>query len=87
MIHSAYFFATGIAMAASVLALEFAYRRRTLGLTFLGATILGLTIVAMHYTAMLSTTLTSIGEWCQYHERTEPVLGDMAPSSSPLPPS
>lgn len=53
-------FATGIAMAASILALEFAYRRRTLGLTFLGATILGLTIAAMHYTAMLSTTF-SIG--------------------------
>ncbi|MGH1478010.1 MAG: MHYT domain-containing protein [Geminicoccales bacterium] len=53
-------FATGIAMAASVLALEFAYRRRTLSLIFLGATILGLTIAAMHYTAMLSTTF-SIG--------------------------
>lgn len=48
--------ATGIAMAASILALEFAYRRRTLGLTFIGAVILGLTITAMHYTAMLSTT-------------------------------
>ncbi len=50
--------ATAIAVAASILALEFAYRRRTLGLTIIGAAILGLTITAMHYTAMLSTTFT-----------------------------
>ncbi len=50
--------ATAIAVAASILALEFAYRRRTLGLTMIGSAILGLTITSMHYTAMLSTTFT-----------------------------
>jgi len=48
--------ATGIAVLASILALELAYHRRTFGLTLLGAVILGLTITAMHYTAMLGTT-------------------------------
>ncbi|MGI9485648.1 MAG: MHYT domain-containing protein [Geminicoccaceae bacterium] len=48
--------ATGIAVIASILALELAYHRRTLGLTLIGAVILGLTITAMHYTAMLWTT-------------------------------
>ncbi|MEZ5934107.1 MAG: MHYT domain-containing protein [Alphaproteobacteria bacterium] len=48
--------ATGIAVLASILALELAYHRRTLGLTLIGAVVLGLTITAMHYTAMLWTT-------------------------------
>ena len=48
--------ATGIAVLASILALELAYHRRTFGLTLIGAVILGLTITAMHYTAMLWTT-------------------------------
>jgi len=48
--------ATGIAVLASILALELAYHRRTFGLTLVGAVILGLTITAMHYTAMLWTT-------------------------------
>ena len=48
--------ATGIAVIASILALELAYHRRTFGLTLIGAVILGLTITAMHYTAMLWTT-------------------------------
>jgi NO-binding membrane sensor protein with MHYT domain len=47
--------ATGIAILASILALELAYHRRTIGLTLVGAVILGLTITAMHYTAMLWT--------------------------------
>ena len=47
--------ATGIAVVASILALELAYHRRTFGLTLIGAVILGLTISAMHYTAMLWT--------------------------------
>ncbi len=47
--------ATGIAVLASILALELAYHRRTFGLTLIGAVILGLTITAMHYTAMLWT--------------------------------
>ena len=48
--------ATGIAVLASILALELAYHKRTFGLTLVGAVILGLTITAMHYTAMLWTT-------------------------------
>jgi hypothetical protein len=48
--------ATGIAVLASILALELAYHRRTFGLTLIGAVILGLTITAMHYTAMLWTS-------------------------------
>ncbi len=48
--------ATGIAVIASILALELAYNKRTFGLTLVGAVILGLTITAMHYTAMLWTT-------------------------------
>jgi diguanylate cyclase len=48
--------AIAIAVIASILALEFAYRRRTLGLTALGAIVLGLAIASMHYAAMIFTT-------------------------------
>ena len=48
--------AIAIAVIASILALEFAYRRRTLGLTALGAVVLGLAIAAMHYSAMIFTS-------------------------------
>jgi NO-binding membrane sensor protein with MHYT domain len=48
--------AIAIAVIASILALEFAYRRRTLGLTALGAVVLGLAIASMHYAAMIFTT-------------------------------
>jgi len=48
--------ATVIAVLASILSLELAYHRRTIGLTLIGSIILGLTIAAMHYTAMFWTT-------------------------------
>jgi NO-binding membrane sensor protein with MHYT domain/DNA-binding LytR/AlgR family response regulator len=48
--------AVAIAVIASILALEFAYRRRTLGLTALGSIVLGLAISSMHYAAMIFTT-------------------------------
>ena len=48
--------AIAIAVIASILALEFAYRRRTLGLTVLGSIVLGVAISAMHYAAMIFTT-------------------------------
>jgi len=48
--------ATAIGIGASVLALELAYRRRTLLMTAFGAVALGLAIAAMHYAAMLFTT-------------------------------
>jgi NO-binding membrane sensor protein with MHYT domain len=54
--------ATAIAIASSILALELAYRRRTLVATAIGATVLGLAISGMHYTAMLFTTFTTPGE-------------------------
>jgi NO-binding membrane sensor protein with MHYT domain len=47
--------AIAIAIAASILALELAYRRRTFGLTMLGSVILGLAIASMHYAAMAAT--------------------------------
>jgi NO-binding membrane sensor protein with MHYT domain len=47
--------AIAIAVIASILALEFAYRRRTLGLTALGGVVLGLAIASMHYAAMIFT--------------------------------
>lgn len=46
---------TAIAIGASILALELAYRKRTLAMTALGAVALGLAISAMHYVAMLFT--------------------------------
>ncbi len=48
--------AVAIAVIASILALEFAYRRRSLGLTVLGSIVLGLAIASMHYAAMIFTT-------------------------------
>ncbi|MEP3275971.1 MAG: MHYT domain-containing protein [Stappiaceae bacterium] len=48
--------ATGIGIGAAILALELAYRRRSMGTTILGAVVLGLAISAMHYSAMLFTT-------------------------------
>ena len=48
--------ATAIAIASSVLALELAYRRRTLLATAIGAVVLGLAISGMHYTAMVFTS-------------------------------
>ncbi len=46
---------TAIAIGSSILALELAYRKRTLAMTALGAVALGLAISAMHYVAMLFT--------------------------------
>ncbi len=48
--------ATGIGIGSAILALELAYRRRSLRATILGAIVLGLAISAMHYSAMLFTT-------------------------------
>jgi diguanylate cyclase len=48
--------ALAIAVIASILALEFAYGRRTLRLTALGSIVLGLAISSMHYAAMIFTT-------------------------------
>ena len=48
--------ATSIAIAASILALELAYRRRTLLTTAIGAVVLGLAISSMHYSAMIYTS-------------------------------
>lgn len=48
--------AIGIGIGSAILALELAYRRRSLRATILGATVLGLAISAMHYSAMLFTT-------------------------------
>ena len=47
--------ASGIGIGASILALDLAYRRRTLMTTLIGAVVLGLAISAMHYSAMLFT--------------------------------
>ena len=46
---------TAIGIGASILALELAYRRRTLAMTALGAIALGIAISAMHYVAMAFT--------------------------------
>ncbi len=46
---------TLIGVGASILALELAYRRRTLVMTALGAVALGIAISAMHYVAMMFT--------------------------------
>jgi NO-binding membrane sensor protein with MHYT domain len=46
---------TLIGIGASILALELAYRRRTLAMTAFGAVALGLAISAMHYVAMIFT--------------------------------
>ena len=54
--------AVAIAVIASILALEFAYRRRTLRLTVVGGVVLGLAISAMHYAAMLFTTFSPSAE-------------------------
>jgi NO-binding membrane sensor protein with MHYT domain len=54
--------ATAIAIASSILALELAYRRRTLVATAIGAVMLGLAISGMHYTAMVFTTFTGTGD-------------------------
>ncbi len=48
--------ATAIGIGSSILALELAYRKRTLAMTALGAVALGLAISAMHYVAMIFTT-------------------------------
>jgi NO-binding membrane sensor protein with MHYT domain len=47
---------TIIGVGSSILALELAYRKRTLAMTALGAVALGLAISAMHYVAMIFTT-------------------------------
>ncbi len=44
-----------IGIAASILALELAYRQRGLAKTLVGAIVLGLAVAAMHYTAMAFT--------------------------------
>ena len=46
---------TLIGIGASILALELAYRRRTLAMTALGAVALGIAISSMHYVAMIFT--------------------------------
>jgi len=46
---------TLIGIGASILALELAYRRRSLAMTALGAVALGLAIASMHYVAMIFT--------------------------------
>ena len=48
--------AIAIAIASSILAMELAYRKRSLVATICGAVVLGLSISAMHYSAMLFTT-------------------------------
>lgn len=55
-------FATAIGIASSILALELAYRRRTLIATAIGAVMLGLAISGMHYTAMAFTVFTAATE-------------------------
>ena len=47
--------AIGIAMASSILAMELAYRKRSLVATVGGSVALGLSISAMHYSAMMFT--------------------------------
>ena len=47
--------AIGIAMASSILAMELAYRKRSLVATVGGSMALGLSISAMHYSAMMFT--------------------------------
>ncbi|MGH7185838.1 MAG: LytTR family transcriptional regulator DNA-binding domain-containing protein, partial [Pseudomonadota bacterium] len=54
--------ATAIGIASSMLALELAYRRRTLIATAIGAVMLGLAISGMHYTAMAFTVFTAATE-------------------------
>jgi len=51
---------TAIGVGSSILALELAYRRRTLLMTAVGAIALGLAISAMHYVAMIYTTFQSV---------------------------
>lgn len=52
--------ASAIGIGSSILALELAYRRRTLAATLIGAAVLGLAISAMHYSAMLFTSFSAI---------------------------
>lgn len=54
--------ATGIAIAASMVALWFVFRRRSGPETTVGAVILGLAVAGMHYTAMLSTSFVPLTE-------------------------
>jgi len=49
--------AIGIAILSCILAMELAYRKRTLVTTVFGSVVLGLSISAMHYSAMLFTTI------------------------------
>ena len=48
--------AIGIAMVSCILAMELAYRKRSLSMTIWGSIVLGLSISAVHYSAMLFTT-------------------------------
>jgi len=52
--------AGAIGIGASILALELAYRRRSLAATLAGAVVLGLAISAMHYSAMVFTNFAPI---------------------------
>jgi DNA-binding LytR/AlgR family response regulator len=53
--------AIGIAMASCILAMELAYRTRSLLTTIGGSVVLGLSISAMHYSAMMFTTFSLAG--------------------------
>ncbi len=48
--------AIGIAMVSCILAMELAYRKRSMFMTICGSVVLGLSISAVHYSAMLYTT-------------------------------
>lgn len=50
--------AIGIALASCILAMDLAYRTRSMLATIGGSVVLGLSISAMHYSAMLFTTFT-----------------------------
>lgn len=52
--------AIGIAMVSCTLAMELAYRKRSLVATVCGAVVLGLSISVMHYSAMMFTTLSVV---------------------------
>lgn len=54
--------AIAIAMASCILAMELAYRKRSLLATICGSVVLGLSISAMHYSAMVFTTFSLAGE-------------------------
>ncbi len=54
--------AIAIAMASCILAMELAYRKRSLLATIGGSIVLGLSISAMHYSAMMYTTFSLAGE-------------------------